>query len=170
VDLLGPRPKFEIDYASSNEEVAIRALQYLDEEATQDSKQQLGLNLSTATALLKALTVTSSMYLTAKQTLSAERAEALQRTSFHLHFQPMTVLTADDSVQNQETEAYDDLHQLNIAVKLLNGQIKQFTNARPFSLDKDARDFISARNKASCCAFVFSSLLSSCHNPLEPQQ
>ena len=159
VGLLHSCPQFEIDYASSNEEVAVRALQYLKEEATRKSKHYMGLDLVAAAALMKALTVTSSTYSIAKQTLPIDRAEALKETSFDLLFWHMKLLATAEGVPKPETKPYEDEWELNISgslakklylmkheevltLKLLNGQIKQFTLIRKSTSDVNARDSI----------------------------
>ena len=178
VGLLHRRPRFEVDYKSSNEEVAVRALQHLEEEGSQDSEYQLGLDLVAAAALLKALNVTSSTYLRAKQTLPTHRARLLQGTSFHLYFKPMEMLVIDDSARKLETKPYKSVHQLNISgnlmetiyqmkrekvldVKLLNGRIKQFT--RTVDLDEAARDSIQLGTRTDvvlwCCLSYMPALI-----------
>lgn len=144
VGLLDPSRRLEIDYTSSNEEVAVRALQYLEEEGTQDATHRQGLNLSAAAALIKALSITSLRF---EQRLPLNRAAAMQLKGCHLSFKPFIILTTDDNVLQPEVEAYEDVIQVNVSgslmknlyhmkrkdflrVRLLNGQIKQFTYAR----------------------------------------
>jgi hypothetical protein len=151
VGLLDPCRPLEIDYTASNEEVAIRALRYLEEEGTlEEVTHPRGLDLSAAAALFKALTVTSATYSRFEQGLSLDMAEAMQvKKCFRLSFRPLVVLATGDNVLQPEIEAvpYEDVIQLNVSgtlqenlylmkrpdflqLRLLDGQLKQFAYAR----------------------------------------
>jgi hypothetical protein len=163
VGLLDPCPRLEISYSSSNEEVAIKALHYLGEEGAQGSSHQMGLNLSAAAALLKALTVTNLTYQGFEQKLPPDKAQAMQAKSLHLLFRPMMILTTDNSVSKPDIAAYEDVFELNVSgrlmkklhlikredgfeLKLLNGQIKRFNYAR------DSNQLTKERNVVLLCS------------------
>ncbi|KAL6246844.1 hypothetical protein RBB50_006151 [Rhinocladiella similis] len=148
--LLDPCRRLEVDYTASNEGVAVRALQYLEEEGAFEFTHHRCVDLPAAAALLKALTVTSFTYSKFEQELFVDKVEAMQSKSFQVHFKPMMILATDDSVLRSEVEMqvpYEDVIQLNVSgnlmknlyqmkrsntfqVRLLNGQIRQFTYAR----------------------------------------
>ena len=151
--LLENHHQIQIDYTLTHEEIAVRVLQHFEAVASEDD-HSLGLDITAAAALLKALTVTSSSFLRAQSMWPIEKAEALLGIKVHVQLRPMAVLIPDYQTRDPDALAYEQATELNvsgsltktiylmkknepIAIKLRNGQLKYFDSVGISTTNRD---------------------------------